>query len=117
MAGKKVYAISDSGRAGTARWIAEPLSPVGPAARQCADRQQHAYRLRSSCVALATETLPRCIPKSPRCARRVKSLDTYRGIERTSQIRRRSMAPHCINLDAARRNPRAEESAIVGSTK
>ena len=36
---KKVYTVSDGGRAELARWIAEPLSPTSPAG-QCGERQR-----------------------------------------------------------------------------
>ena len=61
---KKVYTVSDSGRAELARWIAEPLS----AAWQLGGRQPHPRSWRSRFAAPRTATSTRCAHRWPRCA-------------------------------------------------
>lgn len=115
---KKVYAISDSGRAELARWIAEPLSPTRPgrgSALTDSSTRDIAVKLRGA----GYGDVARCIPKSPRCAPSVSSHWTPIAVSRSapSQIRRRSMAPHCINTSCCAAESEPKKVPSIGSTK
>ena len=106
---KKVYTVSDAGRAELARWIAEPLSGRGSSVAD--DRPATS---RSRFVAPDTATSMRCALRWPRLrAERADLLDTYRGFEK-----RQSPDPSGLSGSALhqylvlRGGIRAEESAI-----
>lgn len=115
---KKVYAISDSGRAELARWIAEPLSPTRPgrgSALTDSSTRDIAVKLRGAgygdVAALYTQV-------TALRAERVKSLDTYRGIEKRTFADPSALdgaALHQSSCCAAESEPKKVPS--IGSTK
>lgn len=110
---KKVYAISDSGRAELARWIAEPLSPTRPgrgSALNDSSTRDIAVKLRGAgygdVAALYTQV-------TALRAERVKSLDTYRGIEKRTFADPSALDGAALHQYLVLRGGiRAEESAI-----
>ena len=112
---KKVYTVSDAGRAELARWIAAPLSP--DAAAHSAITAPVMWP--SSCAAPPTATRQRCARRSPRCAPNAPSCWTPTADSRrdSSPIRRRCAAAHYINIwcCAAASAPRKARS--TGSTR
>lgn len=110
---KKVYAISDSGRAKLARWIAEPLSPTRPgrgSALTDSSTRDIAVKLRGAgygdVAALYTQV-------TALRAERVKSLDTYRGIEKRTFADPSALDGAALHQYLVLRGGiRAEESAI-----
>ncbi len=110
---KKVYTVSQSGRAELARWIAEPLSPTRPgrgSALSDSSTRDVAVKLRGAVfgdiAALRSQV-------AALRAERADSLDTYRGLEKhafpdPSVLRGAALHQHLV----LRGGIRAEESAI-----
>jgi DNA-binding PadR family transcriptional regulator len=106
---KKVYTVSDTGRAELARWIAEPLTGRGGALSDTRTRDV-AVKLRGATygdpAALRTQI-------SALRAERAQLLDTYRGFEKTqfpdpSALRGSALHQYLV----LRGGIRAEESTI-----
>ncbi|MCV6986752.1 PadR family transcriptional regulator [Mycobacterium shinjukuense] len=110
---KKVYTVSDSGRAELARWIAEPPSPTRPgrgSALTDGSTRDLAVKLRGAVY--GDRTTLRSQVAALR-AERVDALDTYRGIEKRSfpdpsALRGAALHQYLV----LRGGIRAEESAI-----
>jgi DNA-binding PadR family transcriptional regulator len=110
---KKVYTVSEKGRAELARWIAEPLSPKrsgrGSALSDNSTRDI-AVKLRG---AIYGDTAALRVQITALRAERLASLDTYRGIEKRafpdpSALRGAALHQYLV----LRGGIRAEESAI-----
>ncbi len=107
--GKKVYTVSDAGRAELARWIAEPLTGRGSALRDTRTRDI-AVKLRGAAygdvAALRTQI-------AALRAERAELLDTYRGLQKRqfpdpSTLQGTALHQYLV----LRGGIRAEESAI-----
>jgi DNA-binding PadR family transcriptional regulator len=106
---KKIYTVSDAGRAELARWIAEPLTGRGGALSDTRTRDV-AVKLRG--VAYGDQAALRTQISALR-AERAQLLDTYRGFEKTqfpdpSALRNSALHQYLV----LRGGIRAEESTI-----
>jgi DNA-binding PadR family transcriptional regulator len=111
---KKVYTVSDAGRAELARWIAEPLSGRGSSV---ADNRTGT--LQSRFVALSTAMSTRFALRFPRCEPSAPTFSTSTALSRSvsSPTPADCLAAHCISTwcCAAVSAPRRARS--TGSTK
>jgi DNA-binding PadR family transcriptional regulator len=111
---KKVYTVSDTGRAELARWIAEPLTGRGGALSDTRTRDV-AVKLRGATygdpAALRTQI-------SALRAERAQLLDTYRGFEKhSSPTRRRCAAARYINIWCCAAVSAPRKARSIGSTR